>query len=180
MIITCPNCECTYPIAAGFLTDDAKALAIRLGDAPRDLARAVIAFLRLYKPAKRALSLKRSCVLVGELLDLALADAVDFDAAGAVPNSVALWITVMEELVAKPPRELPLANTNYLRAIVYKRAAQLEADAKRAHLDQIERDSRAKENSAVNRFGKANEPHVVNGDFANQLAALQKSMEMPK
>jgi hypothetical protein len=177
MIITCPDCHAVYPLAAGLLTDDAKALAIRLGEAPKELARAIISYLRLHKPKKRALSLKRSCEIASEILDLAFASTVEWDSLGVVSNEQRFWIGAMEVLVTKPPRDLPLANCNYLRSMVYRHAAQVEEDTRRQELDKIERDSRARESTA--RFGKPNDEHIVNSEFSQQLADLAKAMRVP-
>lgn len=147
IIITCPECSCTYPVSAGLLTEDGKALAIRLADAPRDLARNVVSYLRLHKPAKRALSLKRSIEIASDVLSLAMAELIEWDGI-SVSNSPTHWVSTIEALLITPPKQLPLGNTNYLRKAVFERAAQADEAALKKALADVDREQREREHAA--------------------------------
>ncbi len=60
MRITCPNCCESYPIDAGFADDDGKRLAALFAGMEPVLGRAVIGYLRLFRPAKTALRTVRA------------------------------------------------------------------------------------------------------------------------
>lgn len=70
MRVTCPNCSESYPIDAGFADDDGKRLASLFASMEPVLGRAVISYLRLFKPPKSTLRSARAIRIVEELLDL--------------------------------------------------------------------------------------------------------------
>ena len=67
MHVTCPSCHEPFPIVAGFLEADGKRLAALLAEMEPVLGRAVLAYLRLFKPAKQGLRTTRAVKLVAEL-----------------------------------------------------------------------------------------------------------------
>ena len=176
LVITCPECQVCYPLSAGLLTDDGKALGIRLADAPRDLARNVVSYLRLHKPAKRALSLKRSYEIANEVLTLALADVVEWEG-NTASNNPNHWILTIESLLAKPPKKLPLGNTNYLRSAVFERAAQAEQTALKEALDAVDKDHRTRESDARSGFlsgGNSPSPAQTPAERAQAKAEFER------
>lgn len=133
--ITCPNCCESYPIEAGFVDDDGKRLAAMLAGVEPVLGRAVIGYLRLFKPAKTALRSVRAGKIVDELLDLVRTGTVCRDERGGLrrlaPPSV--WAAGIEQLLAAPDKlRLPLSNHHYLRAVVFGLADQADAVAERS------------------------------------------------
>jgi len=139
MHVTCPSCHEPFPIAAGFLEVDGKRLAALLAEMEPVLGRAVLAYLRLFKPAKQGLRTARAAKLVAELDGLVREGTVCRDERGGVrrPATPAMWAQGIEQLLQQMDRlTLPLANHHYLRAVVYGIADQVDAAAERkAHDD---------------------------------------------
>lgn len=142
MHLTCPSCHERFPIAAGFIDDDGKRLAALLADMEPVLGRAVIAYLRLFKPAKQGLRTARAVKIVRDLLDLVHLGTVCRDERGGVrrPASPAMWADGIEQMLAESGGlSLPLSNHRYLRAVVFGLADKVDADRER----QREKDLRA-------------------------------------
>lgn len=134
MRITCPNCCESYPIDAGFADDDGKRLAALTAEMEPVLGRAVISYLRLFRPAKTALRTVRAVKIVEALLLLVRAGTVCRDERGGIrrPATPALWAAGIEQMLAMPGKlSLPLDNHNYLRAIVFGLADTADASAER-------------------------------------------------
>jgi len=134
MRVTCPNCGEGYPIDAGFADDDGKRLAALFADMEPVLGRAVLGYLRLFRPAKTALRTVRAIKIVEELLVLVRTGTVCRDERGGVrrPATPAVWAAGIEQLLASPGKlTLPLSNHHYLRAVVYGLADQADAVAER-------------------------------------------------
>ncbi len=135
MRVTCPHCCESWPIEAGFADDDGKRLAALLAGVEPVLGRAVLGYLRLFKPAKTALRTARAIRVVDELLALVRAGTVCRDERNGLrrPASPATWAAGIEQMLAMPGKlTLPLANHHYLRAIVYGLADQEDAATERA------------------------------------------------
>ena len=66
-LATCPSCAFQADIEAFFADDDGKRLAAVVADMPPECARAVLAYLRLFKPAKTGLRMARAVKLAGEV-----------------------------------------------------------------------------------------------------------------
>lgn len=134
MRVTCPNCCESYPIDAGFADDDGKRLAALFAGMEPVLGRAVIGYLRLFRPAKSALRTSRAIRLVEELLDLVRPGTVCRDERNGLrrPAPPAVWAAGIEQLLAAPGKlQLPLSNHHYLRAVVHGLADQVDASAER-------------------------------------------------
>lgn len=134
MRISCPNCCESFPIDAGFADDDGKRLASLFAEMEPVLGRAVIGYMRLFRPAKTSLRTVRAIKIVQELLDLVRTGSVCRDERNGVrrPASPATWAAGIEQMLAAPGKlDLPLSNHNYLRAIVYALADQVSAQAER-------------------------------------------------
>lgn len=129
--VTCPACGCDGDIAAFFADADGKRLAAAFADVDPALGRAVLGYLRLFKPPKTALRLSRAHKISVELLDLVKVGAVCKDERGGHwrTASPALWAEAIEAVLAKPPAGLPLANHHYLRAVVWGLAEHAAAVA---------------------------------------------------
>lgn len=142
MHVNCPSCGEHFPIVAGFAEADGKRLAALLAEMEPVLGRAVLGYLRLFKPARQALRTARAVKLVAELDALVRAGSVCRDERGGVrrPATPAMWAEGIEQMLAKQAQlTLPLANHHYLRAIVYGIADGADAAAER----QREADARA-------------------------------------
>lgn len=136
MHVTCPCCHEPFPIAAGFLDADGKRLAALLAEMEPALGRAVLGYLRLFKPTKQGLRTSRAVKLVAELDALVREGSVCRDERAGVRRDAtpAMWAEGIDQLVQQAGRlTLPLTNHHYLRAIVYGIADGADAAAERQH-----------------------------------------------
>lgn len=145
MQVHCPCCGEAFPLEAGFMEADGKRLAALLAGMQPELGRAVIGYLRLFKPAKQALRTARAVKLVAALNALVETGDVCRDERGGVrrPATPAHWAQGMEQMLQQVGKlSLPLANHHYLRAIVYGLADAADAQAERAHEAALRQPSR--------------------------------------
>lgn len=122
MRLQCPCCGEQFPFEAGFADAEGKQLAALFADLEPRLGRAVLAYLRLFSPAKRSLRTTKAIKLVEELMLLVNAGSVTRDARtnDSKPASPALWAAGIEQMLAQRERlSLPLDNHHYLRAVVF-------------------------------------------------------------
>lgn len=122
MRVHCPSCSEQFPLEAGFADDDGKRLAALFVELEPRFGRAVLAYLRLFSPAKRSLRMTRAIRLIEDLLDLVKVGSVTRDARTneRKPATVAMWAAGIEQMLAQRERlQLPLENHNYLRAVVW-------------------------------------------------------------
>lgn len=129
--VTCPSCQLSFPLEAGLVERDGKALAALMAELAPDLGRAALAYLALHKPVKRALKLGRAAKIVGELIDLVHAGQISWkgDVARTTPG---LWIAGIERLAdQRDELSLPLTGHGLLRACVHKLATGEEFRAQR-------------------------------------------------
>lgn len=136
MQLTCPCCGSRFPIEAALADDDGKRLAALFAVMEPALGRAVLRYLRFFKPAKQALRNARAVIVVESLLALVNPGTVCRDERGGVrrPATQTMWADGIDAMLADPEKlTLPLANHNYLRAIVYGIADKADATAERAH-----------------------------------------------
>lgn len=132
MRATCPECGAIGHVAAFFADDDGKRLIGAILDLPAELHRAVLGYLGLFKPPKNALSTQRATRLVGELKHLVVAGSVCRDERGDTRRTAtaSMWAEGIEQmLTGRGTLTLPLANHNYLRAVVFTIADTTEARA---------------------------------------------------
>lgn len=135
MQATCPHCAFQGEIEAFFVEAEGKRLAAIVAELPPELARAVLAYLRLFKPAKTALRTARAVKLAREVADLVKAGTVCKDERGGVrrPAPPAVWAAGIEQMLAQRDRlSLPLETHGYLRAVVFGLADQADAAAERS------------------------------------------------
>lgn len=146
MHVTCPCCQESFPIEAGFLDADGKRLAALLAGMDPALGRAVLGYLRLFKPAKHGLRTARAVKLTAELAALVEAGDVCRDERGGVRRAAtpAMWAQGIEQMLQQRDKlTLPLANHHYLRAIVYGLADGADAQAERDRETALRQGARA-------------------------------------
>lgn len=134
MQLTCPSCSAEFPLDAGFIDTDGKRLAALFAAMEPVLGRAVLSYLRLFKPPKNALRAARAVKIVQQLVGLVDVGTVCRDERGGVrrPATPAMWAAGIDQMLdGKHKLELPLANHNYLRAVVFGLADQADADVER-------------------------------------------------
>ena len=134
MHATCPHCAFTAEIEAFFVDDEGKRLAAAVAELPPECGRAVLGYLRLFKPAKTGLRTARAVKLARETAALVAAGTVCKDERGGVrrPASPAVWAQGIEHMLAQRDRlNLPLESHGYLRAVVFGIADSADAAAER-------------------------------------------------
>lgn len=137
MRICCPECQSTFPLAAGFFDADGKRLALVLADAEPTLARAVIGYLALHKPAKHALRLSRAAKLAEEVIALACRGEV---CRGGLcrPASPGAFVQAIETMIeGRSKLRLPLSGHGYLTEVTFAIADKADAEAERQKEDQL-------------------------------------------
>ncbi|HEY4294535.1 hypothetical protein [Luteibacter sp.] len=132
--VTCPACSTAFPIEAGLVEGDAKRLALVVAEMEPIVARAALAYLRLFKPAKTTLRLTKAAAVLAELEELVNAAQVCADERSGMRRAAtpAMWAAGMEQMLNnRADLNLPLGNHNYLRKVVYALADQPAAHAER-------------------------------------------------
>ncbi len=131
---TCPHCAFQAEIEAFFADDEGKRLAAVVSELPPECGRAVLAYLRLFKPAKTGLRTARAVKLAREVLALVAAGSVCKDERSGLrrPASPSMWAQGIEQMLAQRDRlSLPLESHGYLRAVVFGLADSVDAAAER-------------------------------------------------
>lgn len=134
MHVTCPSCNESFPIVAGFLEPDGKRFGMLLAGMEPALGRATVEYLALFTPAKQKLRLAKAVKLVAALDALVREGTVCRDERGGVrrPTTAAHWVAGIEQMIEQRAKlTLPLAGHNYLRAIVFGIADQADAATER-------------------------------------------------
>lgn len=142
MQLCCPVCSTEFPIEAGLIDGDGKRLAAMLAELDPAVGRALIGYLRLFKPPKTALRSARAVKLAREVADLITAGDVSRDERTGVrrPATPGLWAAGMEQMAAQRDRlSLPLESHGYLRAVVFGLADQADARAEQQREEQARR-----------------------------------------
>jgi hypothetical protein len=132
MHVTCPSCNDTFPIVAGFLEPDGKRFGMQLAGMEPALGRAVLEYLGLFSPPKQKLRLSKAVRLVAELDELVKAGTVCRDERMGIRRActAAQWVAGIEQMLEKRAAlTLPLSNHNYLRTVVFGIAEQASAAA---------------------------------------------------
>ena len=138
MRATCPECGTQGHVAAFFVEDEGKRLAMAVAGMQPELGRAVMNYLGLFKPGKTALRLGRAAKLVDEVGQLVAAGTVCKDERTGVrrPAVAAHWVAGIETMLAqRGSMSLPLDSHNYLRAVVFGLADKADAKQERKRED---------------------------------------------
>ena len=134
MHATCPHCAFSAEIEAFFAEDDGKRLAAVVADLPPECGRALLRYLRMFRPAKQGLRMARAVKLAQEVRALIERGTVARDERTGVhrPASPAMWAEGMETMLDQRQKlTLPLEGHGYLRAVVFGLADRADAQAER-------------------------------------------------
>lgn len=152
MQVCCPVCATDFPIEAGMIEGDAKRLGALLAGLEPTLGRALVGYLRLFKPTKQGLRLARAVKLANEVALLVATGEVCRDERAGVrrPASPAMWAAGMEQMLTQRERlSLPLDNHNYLRSVVFALADRADAAQERS-LEEARRGGQRRQRPAEN------------------------------
>lgn len=169
--LTCPACGCQGDAEAFLVEDEAKRFAARFAGFEPALGRAVLGYLRLFKPSKQALRLARAAKLVEELVELIEPGTVCRDERNGSRRTApqAVWAAGMEQMLSNPPSGLPLANHHYLRAVVWGLAEEAAAAAER----KVEEDRKAGRHRTPPK-AEPEDKAAARRAFARQMVDLEK------
>ena len=173
--MTCPACGRVGDAEAFLVEDEAKRLAVSFAPMDPALGRAVLSYLRLFKPHSQALRLGRAVKIVGELMVLVESGTVCRDERSDVRRAAtpSMWAAGIEQMLASPPSGLPLANHHYLRAVVFGIADSSEAKAE-AKIEEQRRAGQHRPGETV----VVKEDKLTNARrFAEQMVSLGKWTE---
>lgn len=128
MRATCPDCGAQAHVSAFFMDDEGKRLAMIMACMAPPLARSVLGYLRLFKPAGSALRMARASGIAQEVAAMASSGVVF--AAGETglsrPATTAHWAAGIETLLSKR-LSVPLVGHALLQDEVYRLAGRPES-----------------------------------------------------
>jgi hypothetical protein len=134
MQITCPCCAAKFPLDAGLNDADARRVAALMGELPPAIARLIVPYLGLFKPAKTGLNWGRTRRLLDDLTaEIKAGRVTRHGREWAAPAEA--WIAALDAVLAKADVKRPLKNHNLLREIVASLAEKAEAVAERQTID---------------------------------------------
>lgn len=132
LTLVCPSCGFYGPPDA-YLAEGSASRGLLLAlSAPAALAAPLQQYLRLFRPAKRALSARRVVTLLEELLPMIVEARVSRDGV-TYPAPLDYWREALDELIAGRDRlTLPLKGHGYLLAMIAGYAKKAEAAGEQA------------------------------------------------
>ncbi len=135
MRMICPGCGLTASAEAWLNDAEARETMLAMTRLPQGLQGAVLPYLGLFRPEKRALSWKKAARLLAELAELTGSGHVQTQGQPARPCPPRLWAEAMSQMVERRERlSLPMPNHNYLRQVAWQLADQADAQGeKRKH-----------------------------------------------
>jgi hypothetical protein len=157
---------------------DAKRLGAVLADMEPPVARAAMAYLRLFKPPKTALRLTRATKLLQEIVALIDEGTVCRDERSGVrrPAPAVIWVAGIEQMLQQAERlTLPLGGHCYLREVVYGLADKADAIAEREREQALRDRARPEDGSATHKTGR-----TTPSQLDNELAFLRQMHEYGK
>lgn len=131
MKLTCPNCGEDLSLAA-LIEHDASREAIMLAlQFPAPLGKLLVQYVKLFKPAQRALSMDRFSAILGELLPMVTNAKVSKNGnIYAAPQSY--WVDAINNMVTnKASLTLPIKTHGYLISIIVGYADKSSAQAEK-------------------------------------------------
>jgi|GEM_PF-3429783 len=127
MQIQCPCCDVLFNIEEGFTSIEGKQLAALFAALEPTLGKAVLHYLRLFNPSKRALKISKAIKLVEELTSMVNTGVISADARTNEVKAATskLWVMGIEQMLEQRDKlTLPLNGHNYLRKVVYSLASE--------------------------------------------------------
>jgi len=128
MKLTCPSCAAVHS-AEAWTTDSLVRQFIKVvaEELPADVGRRALQYLALFRPhSGRGLRWDKALRLAGELQDLVGDPEIQWKGKPVRPNSATAWALAMERMIENRPKQLPLTSHNYLRAIAYEIANEMD------------------------------------------------------
>ncbi len=126
MKLVCPNCQCTYELAAALELAGARSALVSAMALSGELGRLMAHYIGMFKPAKKALSLDRAERLLAEIAPQ-IESQVVLRRGAELPAPRELWVNALRTMVEQRDAgkiELPLKTHGYLLEIVAAAASR--------------------------------------------------------
>ncbi|WP_144981097.1 hypothetical protein [Halomonas sp. C22] len=133
---TCPECGMSGDMAA-FVTqgEHNQALAAAL-EMPALLSSRIVRYLGLFRPKSRALASAKSARLLGELKDVITSGVIERK--GITREApLKVWVMALDQLLERPPSNLPLTGHGYLYEVVANCADRHAAEVEKQREEQV-------------------------------------------
>lgn len=125
MRIICPSCQTDFPIEAGINDLNARA-AVQRAFSLTPIGKALLGYVQLFKPEKRALSMDRVVKILDQIIPMVQAGKIEYNGR-TWPAPQPYWQSAIEQMLdARETLRLPLKNHNYLFAIISGQADKAE------------------------------------------------------
>jgi len=98
---------------------------------PADVSRRSLSYLALFRAQSRGLIWSKALRLLSELKDEVCQASIQWQNKPARPNTARAWADAMEQVIAHPPKRLPLKSHGYLKAIAYEIADEMDKAAEK-------------------------------------------------
>lgn len=120
MRLVCPSCGAVHS-AEAFLNDEAARQTILLMTKLKGkLPELVFGYLALFRSSSgKGLKWTKAFRLLSELYEMTTAEFISWDGKKQYYNHIMYWEQALEKIIDKPPKQIPLENHNYLRAVAY-------------------------------------------------------------
>lgn len=130
MRLICPSCGAIHSAEAWVNDAEARQCLLLVAVLPSEVGKRALAYLALFRPhaTGRALAWSKALRLLTELKQLVSEDFIQWDRDPARPNSHGAWAGALEQIVQRPPKQLPLTSHGYLRKIAYDIADQKDKE----------------------------------------------------
>ncbi len=140
MKLSCPSCGAINSAEAWLNDANIRQCMKIVAELPWEVSRRSLQYIALFRPRSgRGLTWSKSLKLLSDLKDKVTHPYIQWEKQPARPNSSNAWAQAMEKVIQSPPRRLPLKNHNYLRAITYEIADEMDRQ-KEVRRNQLERD----------------------------------------
>lgn len=142
---TCPECGMSGDMAA-FVTqgEHNQALAAAL-EMPAMLSSRIVRYLGMFRPASRALASAKSARLLSELKDTITSGVIERK--GVTREApLKVWVMAFDQLLERPPSNLPLSGHGYLYEVVANCADRHAGDVEKQREEQARSGAKAPAN----------------------------------
>jgi hypothetical protein len=177
MKLICPACGATASAEAWANDTVCRELLAVVAELPSPVAKVMLGYLGLFRPAKSALSWRKALRIALEIKDLTGRGYVQCQ--GRIDRNcpTAIWAAGMEQMLAQRDRlSLPMPNHNYLRKVVYDLAERADGQQEsRSYHDQQINGGRRRAPAAAARAAAGDNAGVENPEADPALDPLEKA-----
>lgn len=171
MRLVCPSCGAIHSAEAWSADADARQCLRLTAELPGEVSRRCLPYLALFRPTGgRGLRWSKALRLLAELRELVTASHVSWDKKPARPGGSRPWALALERVIERPPRHLPLTGHNYLRAVAWEVADELDRGAERRQI----RDERQGQHRGVQRKNGEPEQFAITREEIREMRRQAK------